>query len=117
MLKILQHPVVIGLFLLASGIYSLSLYNTTKKSSSNQKVVQQLEEELTALVAENTKLEERITQAQTPLEQEKIIRNELLLQKPGEKVIQIAEDIHLQNPEPEQPQPKTPWEEWQEVLF
>lgn len=54
--------------------------------------------------------------SQSPLNQESIIRNELLMQKPGEYIVQM----------PDLPQPiiekkmmekqLTPWEEWRQIL-
>lgn len=62
-------------------------------------------------------LERQAQEATSSLAQERIIRNELLMQKPDEIIVQLpaVEEIRLSNTEPS-PTP-TPWQAWRELLF
>lgn len=62
-------------------------------------------------------LEKSLEEAQAPFVQEKIIRDQLLLQKPGEYVVQLPTE--LVSPEPSQLDNQaeaTPLEKWKRVL-
>lgn len=74
-----------------------------------QDATAKLQDELTAARAE-------LELAGTKLYQEKMIRDELLLQKEGEIVLQIGEMAETE-PEIEQEEKMTPWQEWKAVLF
>lgn len=117
MRTLLRNPLILVLFVCLSIAYSFSLYTTTKKSAGSQVTSAQLGAELQSIQAENTQLETELQQANTPFAQEKILRDELLLQKPGEIVLQVVAPPE-QSVEPEQTAThQTPWEEWQEVIF
>lgn len=61
-------------------------------------------------------LEKKLEAANHPISQEKVIRNELLLQKPGEYIFQIPE-ITVEETAATQQEETTPWQEWKKVLF
>lgn len=117
MRKLLNHPLTVLAFIFLSALYSFSLYKTTQKSSVSQDTSTALAQEIEGITLENEKLEKQLEQANTPLAQEKIARNELLLQKPGERVIQISEKKTTTEPQQQNSQKLTVWEQWQEVLF
>ncbi len=117
MLKLLRHPLFLLSFTLLSGLFSFSLYQTSKRSSISNSAVVEVTTELEKIKQENDALAAAVAEAQTPLAQEKIIRNELLLQKPGERVIQIIAKDTAAPPSPTPSPTPTPWEEWKEVLF
>jgi cell division protein FtsB len=117
MRKFLNHPLALLMFIFLSALYSFSLYKTTQKSSVSQDKSTALAQEIDRIVSENERLEGQLEQANTPLAQEKIARNELLLQKPGERVIQISENPSVTQAQKQTFQEKTVWEQWQEVLF
>jgi cell division protein FtsB len=117
MLKLLRHPLFLLVFTLASALFSFSLYRTVQKSSVSRQHVTQQEQELAQIAEENNRISQQLEYAQTPFAQEKIVRDELLMQKPGEQVIQIVEQKEYVPPPVQTVEVLTPWEEWREVLF
>lgn len=65
---------------------------------------------------ELTQTEKRLWWSQQPLAQEKVIRDELLQQLPGELVIQIPQDELSQTAAATPPTATTPLEEWLAAL-
>ncbi len=117
MLKLLHHPLFLLLFTLASALFSFSLYQTVKKSTNGRQNVAVQEQERTLIAEENAQIAARLEQAQSPIAQEILIRNELLLQKPGERVIQIVEQTEYVPPPAQVSESVTPWKAWKELLF
>lgn len=112
-----EHPLMILLMTLVAGIFMVSLYISSKDGKSGAQIVQILEESVERQKKRVEALEQQAQLANDPFIQEKIQRDELLLQKPGEIVLQLP-PITVPSPTPE-PTPKqmTPWEEWKLVLF
>jgi cell division protein FtsB len=90
--KIFNHPFVIIALTIVSIAFFLSLDksgNKTQKSSENISV---LEYEVNQISNEVIDLEAKIEETESEQFREKVVRNELLLQKEGEYVLQIAEN-------------------------
>lgn len=113
----LTHPLVIALLTLAGLIFSYSLTTNLHRTRSSTEHLSVLEQEVEEMASETLELEERAAKAQSQEAQEKIIRDELLMQKPGEVIVQLPEinrsDLPLPSPSPS----PTPWEAWKKVLL
>jgi len=110
-LKILAF--VVAVLIIASMRASMNSADNSAESLSNfNKELEQIEENVDNLQA-------RIEDSKSDLYQEKLQRNELLRDKEGEMVLQIADSAYhdnLQMLQSEQVQKKTIYEEWQQVL-
>ena len=115
--KILFNPIAFIVITAFSLVFSLSLYNSAKKTRESSQQLNVLEQEIAGMKNEVTELEQAVLEAEQPFTKEKIIRNELLMQKPGEYIVQIPEEVAVQAETTiPSPSPK-PWEEWKELLF
>lgn len=112
MRQILLNPITLGVFTIgiAVGIYSLN--HTTREIQDSAATIHGLDQEINQTKSEIDKLHQELSRAGTPLAQEVIIRDELLMQKPGEIVVQLPEL-------PASPPPDTmlatellPWQQW-----
>lgn len=112
-----SHPLVIALLTLAGLIFSYSLASNLHRTRSSTEHLSVLEQEIAEMASEVSELEQRASKAQSQEAQEKIIRDELLMQKEGEVIVQLPEinknDLPLPSPSPS----PTPWEEWKELLL
>ena len=116
MLKLLNHPITIVIVTLIASIFMLSLRRTNLKQAQSVITIQTTSEKIEQLENEVNLLENKLAEAETPLAKEKIFRNELLLQKPGEYVIQMHEE-EIENLIDKTVKNPTPWEEWKKLLF
>lgn len=116
MINLLKHPVVALLITIFAVLYYLSLDSSAQKATVSSNTVEELEQEVNQMSNEVAVLEKKLDTANHPVTQEKVIRNELLLQKPGEYVLQLPPIEVEETPSPTV-EKKTPWEEWQTVLF
>lgn len=116
MINLLKHPVVALLITIFAVLYYLSLDSSAQKATVSSNTVEELEQEVNQMSNEVAVLEKKLDTANHPITQEKVIRNELLLQKPGEYVLQLP-PIEVKETPPPTVEKKTPWEEWQAVLF
>lgn len=118
--KIIYHPLSLLFLTIISVIFSLSLMKTTKRAkgsaekfTSAQKIVDQREQEV-------DKIQDSFENSQQVLNQEKMIRNELLRKKAGEYVVQISDD-QLQTLQAKENDLKIndvqPWDEWQKLIL
>lgn len=114
--QIVYHPTFVFGITLVVIAFCVSLFMNSREIRSSSDLVTHLRSQVAQKQQEYNKTKEQASQAQTPLNQESIIRNELLLQKPGEYIVQM----------PDLPEPITtrsviqkqlsPWEEWQKIL-
>lgn len=116
MQKLLSHPITLALCTTLAIIFYVSLDKSTQTVHTSATTLQSLEQQNKKLDTEVKILEEQVQSAQTELAKEKIIRNELLLQKPGEYVVQLPEDILQPHQKAEDEAPETPWEAWKRLL-
>jgi cell division protein FtsB len=123
--KILNHPVVILALSIVAIIFFFSLDKSSKKTQSSAENIRILEYEVGQISNDIMDLEEEITYSESDEFREKVLRNELLLQKPGEYVLLIAEskdqkaedclDADCQNAN--QATVESPIQAWQKLLF
>jgi flagellar basal body-associated protein FliL len=117
MLQLLKHPLVLLLCGIGVIVFYFSLNATADKRAQSAAVLQQSEKELVLMQKQVEDLEKIAISSQTDAAQDKIIRDELLLQQNGEFVVMIV-DLPKQEEIVEIEKPAlTPWQEWRELLF
>lgn len=117
MQRLLSHPLTIALFTALAIIFFVSLNKNAQTAQTSINTLQALESQNWALEKDVRNLEEQVAVAKTDLAQEKIIRDELLLQKAGEFVVQLPADVGAVNVEKPQVEQETAWEGWKKVLL
>src|SRR5688500_128724 len=110
MTSLLKHPFILVIITVVALFYYLSLDKSAQKAEISSQTVLDLEQEIGQISGEVAILEKQLESANHPISQEKIIRNELLMQKPGEYVLQLP-SIEVIEKTPPQAETKTPWEE------
>lgn len=116
-MQFLRHPLTILSFALLGLLFSLSLYSSWQRNKATSSQVAALETEVEKITQEVQDLSDVAAVASSAGTQEKIIRDQLLMQKEGEIIVQLPE-IDLSQVKKIAPSPSpTPWEEWQKVLF
>ncbi len=91
-----KQPIVfprifIVIWLIFCAYISVSLTKSLFSIISSQSRVRTLEKQQAEVERENTVLEQKITDSQSPFAKERIIRNELGLQKPNEVIVQVPD--------------------------
>jgi cell division protein FtsB len=114
--KLFYNPISLIVFVLVVFTISLSLRETAKRADLAKKEVSALEEEVSMLQADTTAAEQLVTQRQGEFMREKIARNELLLQKPDEIIVQLPPITPKPMPTPTFTK-VTPLEEWRRAIF
>lgn len=94
----------------------ISMNQTVKEIQKSTETTTILDQEIEEIASEVSGLEAALAQAQSEFTKEKIARDELLLQKEGEVIVQLPE-IELPEEKEVTIAPKTPWDEWRELLF
>ena len=116
MRSFLSHPVIVLLFIVLAIVFYISLDQSSQRAVNSKQEIQQLENEIAHTQNEVSKLESELKIAEHPITVEKVIRDQLLMQKENEYVFQLPEiEVIEKKPTPEIE--RTPWEEWREVLF
>lgn len=116
MKKFFSHPLVIAAATLFGILFIISLQKTAQKGRVASENVAVMEAQIDTLTGQIKQQQQALEYESSPLAQEKILRNELLLQRPGEYVIQIPDEQALVQGETNA-QLITPWEKWKELLF
>ena len=116
MRNLLKHPSVVLLLTIFAVLYYVSLDSSAQKATVSSDTVEVLEQEVNQMTLEVSDLEKKLEAANHPISKEKVIRNELLMQKPGEYVLQLPPIESSETPAVQKAE-KSAWEEWKEVLF
>lgn len=116
MRKLLSHPVVMLFSIVVVGLIIVSLQFSKDQVSRRAAIVASQEESLEKIQTEVAELEARLEQSSDPFYQEKVLRDELLLQKDGEIVIQIPREQLPEIVRPSATPTQTPWESWRQIL-
>lgn len=114
--SLFYHPVIVVIVSILCLLFYLSLDRSAQKAATSSETVEVLEEEIKTIDGNVAVLESQLELANHPVSQEKVIRNELLLQKPGEYIVQLPE-VSVSESTPNPTATPTPWEEWKKVLF
>jgi cell division protein FtsB len=87
--KILYNPLAALVITLVLGLTSWSLYRQIQKMQQVTGVVGSLEAEIADLSSETALLQEKLEYVDSDFAKEKIARDELLMQQPGEIIVQL----------------------------
>lgn len=117
MQKVINHPITIIIFTVVAVIFYFSLEKSAKTAQNSVSSLEEVHQETEKLRSDVAILKNELSQAESPLAKEKIIRNELLLQKPGEYVIQLPEFSQVESSTPEIFPQEAPWSQWKEILL
>ncbi len=118
MAKLLEHPLTIILITIVSALLIISLRRTAKKSDQSTAEIAQLEEKAYNLSQEVKDLQDELEHSKSPTYKEKILRDQLLLQKDGEYVVQLSvPEIEHNDAEITPQKTKTNQEKWFDLLF
>lgn len=116
MSRLLYHPLTIAIITGISLILFISLYINGREIRQSGQLITTLESDVKKTSEDVEKTQQKLQEAQTPYTKEKIIRDQLLMQKPGEFIVQIP-DVVLQNEEkPTIKKNPTPLEQWRQLL-
>lgn len=116
MQKLIFNPITFLGITILSVVFSISLYQSAQRTKLSTENLEYLEEEVSQMQAEVLSLETAIDQSQQPFAKEKIIRDELLMKKPNEYVIQIPDELVESITPIESKSIEKPLEEWQDLL-
>ncbi|MEX0895852.1 MAG: hypothetical protein WDZ94_02840 [Patescibacteria group bacterium] len=117
MRTLLYHPIAVILILLVAVLFYISLDQSARKAEVSTKNVELLQQEITQMTSDVSQLEKDLEDNDLSFTQEQILRNELRQKKEGEVVFQVPDfEIPELPPEPT-PEPKTPWQEWREIVW
>lgn len=116
-MRILYSPLAALIFTVIAGIICVSLYMNGRRIQQSASTVQKMELEVASIEAKVNLVESSALEATSATAKERIFRNELLLQRPNEYIVQVP-DQPLPTPEPSpQSTPLTAWQQWQKLLF
>lgn len=118
MTKYLQHPFVLLIVtFLFVGVF-ISLRQTGAKTHQSSKEISELEKEAYQLSKEVQDLQEELEYSKSPEYKEKIIRDQLLMQKEGEYVVQVSAPEIVETDTEIKPQKTVSNQDrWLEILF
>ena len=116
-MRYLGHPIVILIFILLSAIFSISLYSGLERTRTSTEQVGVLEQELSQIASDVSLLEKQVQMASSSAAQEKIIRDELLMQLPGEVVVQMPDVDTSPTPRPSPSPTPSNWQQWRQKLL
>lgn len=116
-MQFLRHPLTILSFLLFSGLFSLSLYSSWQRNQASSGQVAELEAEIAEMQQSVASLSQQAQTASSSGEMEKIIRDQLLMQKPGEVVMQLPPLSEIEEAEVVVDDALTTREKWWQLLF
>jgi cell division protein FtsB len=114
--RLFFNPISFILVTVVCLLFSISLYKSAKRTSESAQDLAVLEKDIETMEQQLQGLREKEHQAEQPFTKEEIIRNELLMQKPGEYVVQIPETMENSDSPIISPTP-TPWEQWKALLL
>ncbi|MBP7774748.1 hypothetical protein KA078_03075 [Candidatus Woesebacteria bacterium] len=115
--QITAHPITLILAVVVSILLYISLDKSAHKATNSSAYVQTLEEQKNDVATEVAQLQQQFTLAQSPFTQEKILRDELLLQKSDEVILQLpALPISVEK-NIESTKNLTPWQEWMSLVL
>src|SRR5579859_6693189 len=115
--KILYSKVVIVLATVATVLVCVSLYlNSSELGGHSQDSLQTLQTQLDSEKTQVAQLQQVLTDAKSSYAKEKIIRDQLLMQKPGEYVVQLPDLTTLSLSLAPTAKILSPWEKWKIVL-
>jgi cell division protein FtsB len=116
MLKILSHPFAIFIISILCLTLWASFYLNSKEIQRSIGSLEKIETQFSQNKEEVAELQKKLEETKKSTSQEAIIRNELLMQKPGEYIVQIPDITPSPEVQSQNKAPQTPWEQWKVVL-
>lgn len=115
--SILLHPLTALLLTFVAVVSVFSMRQSLQPIKQGEKGLLALQEEKRILQDRVAQQELELEIAKEPFYQEKKLRDELLLKKPGEEILVIPDLRPVELIPPPVPEQPTPWQEWQKLLF
>ena len=115
MKNLIYNPWSFSLFVIFAIMFGLSLKVTGKKAQTATSQLRQLESDTKILESRIASKSALASKSAQPFTKEKITRDELLLIKPGEIIIELP-PIVLKTTDISIKPSQTPLEKWQEIL-
>ncbi len=117
MKKLFLNPITAGIITLFSLLFCISLYQTIQEIKLAGQETKKTQKEIEDLSSDIMSLEEEIEIAKSDEFQEKLVRDELLMQKEGEYILKLPdlEEAVVREETTPEPTPTT-WEAWRDVL-
>jgi cell division protein FtsB len=115
MSKWLYHPLAVIVFTIVITWLYASLLRTENQMRISTESVTVLDQEVNKIASEVSNLENTLLYAKSDSAQEQKIRDELLMKKPGEYVIQLPITTKTEQPTINSSKPSA-WQEWQKLL-
>lgn len=113
----LNHPLLIGVFTCLCLLAIFSLRESSKKAIISKESIEKLEKNIESLEKEVAKEDDKLKISQEPIALEKIMRNELLLKKEGEIVLQIPDEEQDKEASKDLKNEQSgPWQEWKKLF-
>jgi hypothetical protein len=117
MSRLVYNPIFAVITSILVTFLCVSLFLNSREIRQSQSHISFLEKNVEQEEQKTKLLEEKLAQAKSPEQKEAAIRNQLLMQKPGEYIVQIP-DMTVPSPTPSvAPQPLSPWQQWKKLLF
>lgn len=114
MKKLFLHPLAVVLITLICFLIFFSLKKTSQKATISNKNIQVLEQEIEQLEQFIISNQNKLYQSEQKFAKEKILRDQLLMQKDGEIIIQLPiEDLEVEKKDKKLA--VSPLEEWQKL--
>jgi cell division protein FtsB len=117
MTKLVYHPFIMFITTIVAIVFFISLDKSSHKTEISSENIKILEEEVHKMSNETIELEEKIIEADSEIFKEKVVRNELLLQKPGERVIQIPDTKGQETLDSIEYNEDKPIKKWLDLIF
>jgi hypothetical protein len=116
-MRILYSPLVAVIITIIVGIICTSLYMNAYRIQQSEHSVTKLEVEVASAEAKLAIIESTAQMSTSSTAKERLIREQLLLQRPGEFIVQLP-DLPVPSPTPVTPPAAVrPWQQWKELLF
>ena len=118
--RIFNHPLTALVLTVLGIIFIMSLYKTGQRNKQVTSTAKVIESKVEILKQQVAKAQQELdaSQSKDDFKKEQIIRDELLMQKEGEVVIQLPPINQVESKTLETTSVnQSPWQEWQKLLF
>lgn len=114
--KLLAHPLVMLAAAVLVVLFIVSLRQTAQKSEVASRNVAVMDQKIEEVSEELTEEKQELEYGASDLAREKLRRDDLLMQKPGEYVLQISDGRSATNTGPTH-ESISAWAAWKALLF
>ncbi len=117
MQRLLRHPVTLIIVTILAGIFYFSLEKSSYVSQISAEKLEEIRNESKRAEQEVKQLQLTAERSQSAFSKEKVIRDELLMQKPGEYIAQLSNPPEEEVAHESLNTSQTPWQQWKQLLF